>query len=456
MCEVLEIKIGAADFVSAESLGLTVGDVIRRNMAPDEVTLSRPGGALSEALGIARADEVVVRVNGAVVLRGLAQAPVSTYGANASRSVRVLGGWHHLSRVPFHRSILLSGIASGVRTGALPQGGIINGFSGMKIWLGTGFADATVGEDYEFTNRANFVVSPKRVDLSGYITNSGFIFTRYKLAGGVLLTPLYAEVAALFDTWESGFTSFGLTPPLVVPTLTEINAALNSPYPIYPRQQTVTNVSLDRVLQAVMTIVPRCSAWVDYAPSTPEMHLTPLEGMEVTDLTHDMMIDGSLSVRHDLVPEGVIIWYEDVRPTGDALMTSKGHSAPRYIDKYPADVQPNQEGVLVLTVPHPGENEPFVGNLARTVYDQLAPARIAGQVVIGPLTPEQAAEWVPGRALTHSTDPELAGYTGIIQDAAWNAATGLVRLTVGYPTAASIGSMRDLQSYLIECISGKF
>lgn len=453
----IEIKVNTGSWQNAERLGLSVSEISRRNLGADEVSLTKVISRNSEQMGITYGDTVFVRVDGVPVMQGLAQSPVRAFGAgNKSRSVRILGGWHHLSRVPFHRSIALNGIAGGVFDGALIQGGIVEGFAGMKLWLGTGYADATVGEDYEFTHTTNFSASPKQVDISGYVSNSGFIFPRYKIGGSVLLTTLYGQVSNLFVQWEAGFSRFSNEAPLLTPDLTELNAALNTPYPVYPRQQTVSDVTLDRVLQNALTIVPRCSSWVDYTLPIPQLHFSPLEDMPVSDLSGGIAMDGALSVRHDLVPTGVLIRYEKAKPEGDALQLAKGHAEARYVDKWPLGIQPNQPGVLVLSVPYPGEEEPLVGNLARMVYDQLTPARIAGNVVLGPLDAAQAVQWRPGRAITVSEDAETAGYVGVIQESTWNPASHTVRLSVGYPQAANVNTMKDLQSYLIESLSGKF
>lgn len=453
----IELKINGGGWINAETLGIAVSEISRRNMAPDEVTLTKVIGGPSERLGIGYNNTVTVRVDGVNVMQGLAQAPTRRFGAaNASRSVRVLGGWHHLSRVLFHRSISLTGIAGGVFDSALVQGTVITGFGGLKLWIDGAFVDATPGVQYEFSNRVDFAATPKLVDITGYVTTAGALFPRFKVGGAVVLTSLYTQAMASLLIWRAGWTAFSKQAPLVIPEVSEVVRALNDPYAVFPRQQMISDVTCDRVLQNMLTTVPKCSTWVDYSTPTPELHLTPLEDMPVTDIDPALIVDGDMTVRHDLVPKGVVIQYEQPKPSGDALLATRGHADKLRIDKWPASIQTNMPEVITLTVPHPGEVEPVVLNLARSVYEQLTPARLGGVIVLGPLDAAKAAQWRPGRAVTLSADPELEGYTGIIQEATWNPASHTVRLSVGYPQAASISTLRDLQSYLIESLSGKF
>lgn len=453
----IEIKVNAGAWQNVETLGLQVSELSRRNMAVDEVTLTKVIGDSSERLGIGHNNTVTIRIDGVNIMQGLAQAPTRQFGAgNASRSVRILGGWHHLSRVLFHRSISLNGITGGVFDGALVQGSRITGFSGLKLWIDGAFVDATPGEEYEFTNRVDWASTPKKVDISGYVTTAGALFPRFKIGSSVVLTSLFSQVYQSLLIWRAGFLAFTKQPPLIIPDGDELNKALNVPYTVFPRQQNIADVTCDRVLQNMLTIVPRCSTWVDYATETPELHLTPLEDMPVSEITPSLIVDGNLSVRHDLVPKGVVVQYEKPKPTGDALMLARGHADKLRVDKWPLTIQTNMPEIITLTVPHPGEVEPVALNLARSVYEQLTPARLAGVVVLGPLDAVRASQWRPGRAIAVSADPELEGYTGIIQEAVWNPASHTVRLSVGYPQPAAISTLRDLQSYLIESLSGKF
>lgn len=452
----ITLTIRGGSHVTPAELGVTLSDLIKRNMQPDEITLQKTLMSESDTIGLEWLDQVEVYVDHVRVFQGLAQVPQRSEDSRLTESVQILGGWWHLTRSLFTRRLPYS------HPGPVSDGGTVVGsdipyFAGLKIWANTGFISAVDTQTYEAGLAYSVSGSAVTFDRGGYQSSKGELFYRtYEYVGGgyfLQVLPLHYEVNSVLASWRSSYISFGNTPPLDTPEMVDIVAAVSSPDAVYPRSITVQDSTCADVLTQVLAVRPTASMPAIYSAATPTFGLTskanaPL--LEVSESLLNRRLSRNISVRKDLIPSGVVVRYEAATEDWLDAVPLKGHALPARVDKAPSTAQPDEPGSVVMSVPPSDHHSAQTANpIAAAVWAELNELGHSGSASFACGSAVEADEFRIGSLLSWQ---DLAGQ-GFIQETRWDLSRSRITLRVGYPAPLGLERTLDLQRWIKESLN---
>lgn len=430
---IIEVKVNAGSWVSAESLGLSVGTRTLRSFAPDELTFTCQLEAYDSTPPVEYEDALSLRVNGTVVFSGEVQAPsMAVSETGAALSVRVLGPWHQMLKVLF------------TRTQPRTEGATL---TRLPPTLGSTFVLS--GVTYKWAREDDAGAVPIEVSIPRFVSTHGLLFDPDRTSGVTYRTML-SEVLSLLEYYAASYTRRGATCPIQYSSA-GITADLGGA--ATPRFRTFHDRSVGSLLADVCAAKPDCATWFDYTTTPPTLHMAASAAMDAETLTIGTApLSGcDVTPRPDLQPAGVMVRWE-YEPEVD--WQSRGYAHPHTIDRSPADIMPHEPGVLVHSIAY---EEPLIitTGLAASLMASIGVLRGSGSLALAGCDEElDAAAWRPGLALDVAGAPLLSGVSLLSQETVWDIMGRSVSVTVGYPEPLDLQAARDLRGWLVLTLQG--
>lgn len=430
---IIELKINGGDWLTAESLGLSVGTLTRRSLAPDELPISGQLATPGAALPLAYQDALSLRVNGTVVFSGECQPPrMMVTESGAAFSLSVLGPWHQLTRVLYTRSQ--------PRT----EGGSL---TSLPPTLGSTFV--LEGITYKWARDDNAGTTPIEVSIPRFLSTRGLLCDP-DYTSGTLYRTMTMEIVSLLTYFAASYTRRGASCPITF-SGAGITAALGTT--ATPRFRTFHDRTVGALIADLCAARPDAASWFDYSTTPPTLHLATAAAMDASTLTVGTppLAGCDLSARPDLVPPGVMVRWEYEPATG---WESRGYAHPHTVDRSPATIMPHEPGMVVHSIPW---EDPLLvtPGLAASLMTASSTLRGSGSIELAGFDADlDAAAFRPGLSLTVAGLPLMAGVPLLTQDVAWDIQARAVSVSVGFPQALDLQGARDLRGWLSLTVQG--
>lgn len=413
--------------LALQELTLACTGLKRESMQVDEVTLEWTRQTGGVACPLAEGDEVQLYLDGHRIFVGRVRVGAVQWGGC---SLTLRGPWSHFEEFIAH-------VVTSSGHWQIPKVGdtwVQLVAEGTQFWNGTTWVDApgnitwTVGYETVWSFDTPEVGT---LDVNRGITSRFWLFSMERIPRvGVVaqMTRLLAYAAHVAD----------------VPYFAE--GTLDWGDDVAPKARTVQDLPLAEAIRQTLMAKPDAALWWDYAgDGLPVLNgsvasaeaATPLE-LTVGQSVGQVLPDYSVRLMPDLRVNGVCVREEY------AASTSTGRGQAYLTAAWPTERAGYARRMLVQTVTEVASGSwALVG---QQLYDTLNVMRAQGSLNV--LDPDFSlrAELRPGRVLRLLDDPQLVDVDLWVQAAAWNPATGIHALTVGYPGHLSLQELTDLRS----------
>ncbi|MES2596080.1 MAG: hypothetical protein V4662_12125 [Verrucomicrobiota bacterium] len=409
--------------------------------AINSVTVTAPGSGYLEAH---------VLITGAGVA---ARLKVNLSTAGAVTSITILAGGNSFGGTP--PTLQIVGLTQlppllGDTFSVAPGEGVEIYDPATGIW-----AEPVGPTTYKWARQDNFAATPKEVDLARYTGTRGLICDPNWDSFPIYRT-LQAEVRHVLRYFSYSRAALALVDrpdltPAFAMDLDGIETGLGTA--ASPRYRTWSDQRTAGLLASLLAVKPDVASWFDYSLELPELHMrvASLETEQLLNRGDAPLVSVDAVPRPELKPDGVVIRWEYTPATE---WYWRGYKNPAHVDKSPVTVLPHEPGVLTHTLNFSTAIAEFKPSLAASLMASMGILRATGTLMLGAMTLEEAMAVRPGRCYRLPNDETLADSQLLVQETVWNARSGQVSCTLGYPPSLDLTTVSDLQGWITMTYKG--
>ncbi len=314
------LKINGSE-IAAQALHVSLGSLELQNLREDSFSLQWTRRSASEPCPFAHNDVVEIFADGRRLFVGRARiGPISSTGA----PIRIVGPWSHLEEQFYHVSLTPGFIND-------PDGLVIGDTydvtypAGSSLWNGTGYT--TIGSSHTITwtlgTRSFYSGYPSTSGTSDI--NLGWTARCWLFRPGGSLGQIYTTIQDEFERLKT-FVTNTQSSTVFTEGITELGDVLA------PRVRTVQDAHVAECLRQIFAAKPDAALWWDYTGSAAPIlnaRVASLESALELTVGQQVLSDYRLKKMHELVPDGVVLRWEN------QANTSTGLGSPKIVDVYP-------------------------------------------------------------------------------------------------------------------------